>query len=221
MGQSNNNIPHSWKNLRYQQVFLGSEVTNPALIGLCLRRDEQVGQWSQEVQTLTVKLGPTSLDYANLGRTFDANYSDVPVEVFAGDVVVPASSGLGTPADFDFCIPFTTEYDLPSGSNLIVEVINSSVAAGSNPRDACSGDATDCTTTRAYAFSATAAKAFSVERGGLVMKFISPEPPRPIDPLSKADCMKSGWSNFGFTNQGQCVRLIETGKDSRTGDLDE
>ena len=34
-------------------------------------------------------------------------------------------------------------------------------------------------------------------------------------PTDKSQCMKGGWSQFGFKNQGQCVRFIETGKDSR------
>ncbi len=44
-----------------------------------------------------------------------------------------------------------------------------------------------------------------------------------IDPLSfskpgqrnKDECKKGGWANFGFRNQGQCARFVETGKDSR------
>ncbi|MHB1193643.1 MAG: DNRLRE domain-containing protein [Longimicrobiales bacterium] len=35
------------------------------------------------------------------------------------------------------------------------------------------------------------------------------------DPTSKAQCMNGGWAAFHFKNQGQCVRFIETGKDSR------
>ncbi len=35
------------------------------------------------------------------------------------------------------------------------------------------------------------------------------------DPQTKDDCKKGGWEQFGFKNQGQCVRFIETGKDSR------
>lgn len=35
------------------------------------------------------------------------------------------------------------------------------------------------------------------------------------DPTRKSDCMKGGWQAFGFKNQGQCVRFVETGKDSR------
>ncbi|MGI9043905.1 MAG: hypothetical protein ACR2GK_07235 [Gemmatimonadaceae bacterium] len=48
-------------------------------------------------------------------------------------------------------------------------------------------------------------------------EFISPVPPRPVDPLAKDECFKGGWSNFSFRNQGQCVRFIETGEDSRVG----
>ena len=35
------------------------------------------------------------------------------------------------------------------------------------------------------------------------------------DPATKDDCKKGGWADYGFRNQGQCVRFIETGKDSR------
>ena len=35
------------------------------------------------------------------------------------------------------------------------------------------------------------------------------------DAQSKDDCKNGGWEAFGFRNQGQCVRFIETGKDSR------
>ena len=34
-------------------------------------------------------------------------------------------------------------------------------------------------------------------------------------PVSKDDCRDGGWVAFGFVNQGQCVRMVETGKDSR------
>ena len=36
------------------------------------------------------------------------------------------------------------------------------------------------------------------------------------NPLAKDDCKKGGREQYGFRNQGQCVRFIETGKDSRT-----
>lgn len=34
-------------------------------------------------------------------------------------------------------------------------------------------------------------------------------------PQSKMDCKDGNWASFGFKNQGQCVRFMETGKDSR------
>lgn len=42
----------------------------------------------------------------------------------------------------------------------------------------------------------------------------TPLPP-PTNPATKDDCKKDGWKAFGFENQGQCVRFVETGKDSR------
>ncbi|HMH85690.1 MAG TPA: hypothetical protein VK529_07080 [Gemmatimonadaceae bacterium] len=35
------------------------------------------------------------------------------------------------------------------------------------------------------------------------------------DPATKDECKNGGWVIFAFENQGQCVRFIETGKDSR------
>lgn len=37
----------------------------------------------------------------------------------------------------------------------------------------------------------------------------------PDDPTDKDECKNGGWEAFGFKNQGQCVRFVETGKDSR------
>lgn len=35
------------------------------------------------------------------------------------------------------------------------------------------------------------------------------------EPTEKSECMDDGWMDFGFKNQGQCVRFVETGQDSR------
>jgi hypothetical protein len=35
------------------------------------------------------------------------------------------------------------------------------------------------------------------------------------NPTDKDECKLGGWMAFGFDNQGQCVRFVETGKDSR------
>lgn len=35
------------------------------------------------------------------------------------------------------------------------------------------------------------------------------------NPAEKSECKDGGWEDFGFENQGQCVRFVETEKDSR------
>lgn len=35
------------------------------------------------------------------------------------------------------------------------------------------------------------------------------------DPDDKDDCKDGGWAAYGFRNQGQCIRFVNTGKDSR------
>ncbi|UTF55389.1 hypothetical protein [Natronosalvus rutilus] len=35
------------------------------------------------------------------------------------------------------------------------------------------------------------------------------------EPESRADCKGGGWKTYGFRNQGQCIRYVNTGKDSR------
>ena len=34
-------------------------------------------------------------------------------------------------------------------------------------------------------------------------------------PAIKDDCKKGGYANYGFANQGQCIRFVNTGEDSR------
>ena len=208
MGETNNFWPHSRANMRYQQVFLGSELGIDKISGLCLRHDELFGgRLSSE--NLTVKLGPTQLDNTNLGNTFDDNYSAAPTEVFSGAVVIPATTGSGAVDSFDFCIEFTIPYVHPAGSNLIVEFVNTSATAVSHPKDACAADAPGCTTRRVVAFSAGATTATLADNSGLVMQFVT------SDPEEKVDCTDDKWLDFGFRNQGQCIRFVETDKDSR------
>ena len=39
--------------------------------------------------------------------------------------------------------------------------------------------------------------------------------PAEVPLTNKDQCKNSGWQEYGFKNQGQCVRFVETGKDSR------
>jgi hypothetical protein len=35
------------------------------------------------------------------------------------------------------------------------------------------------------------------------------------DAQTKADCKKGGWRDFGFKNQGRCIKFVLTGRDTR------
>ena len=215
MGNTNNNFPHaSHRQMRYQQVFNGGDLVAPVIVSLCLRRDD-VASSPARTKILTIKLGPTALDYTSLKAAFDSNYAALPTVVYSDTVVIPAALSGGTPVDFDVCIPFTQAYEHPAGSNLIVEVINTSSDLGSAPRDACDDASAGCTTAKVFALTPTATTG-TVAAGGLIMKLVSPPPPKPVDPETREDCFKGGWSEFEFRNQGQCVRFVETGEDSRT-----
>jgi len=37
-----------------------------------------------------------------------------------------------------------------------------------------------------------------------------------VNPTDEAQCKQGGWEAFGFKNEGQCIRFVETGKDNRT-----
>jgi len=43
----------------------------------------------------------------------------------------------------------------------------------------------------------------------------------PLNPQSIEDCKNGGWASFGFKNQGQCIRYVNTGEDSRGEDSDD
>lgn len=36
-------------------------------------------------------------------------------------------------------------------------------------------------------------------------------------PMTKDDCKDNGWEHYGFRNQGQCIRFVQTGEDCRQG----
>ena len=178
MGNFNNRFPHAMHNMRYQQVFLGSELGGLRTVsGVCLRRDEFSGGAAQ-VQQLVVRMGPTSRDHNTLGPVFDANYSEAPTEVFAGDLVLPANSGGGNPEDFYLCIEFSRGYRHPDGANVILEVVNHSATSLPHFSDACTRGtvAPECTTRRTYAMSATATTGVGVFNSGLIVKFMGRSP---------------------------------------------
>lgn len=48
-----------------------------------------------------------------------------------------------------------------------------------------------------------------------VMFTVDEEVEEPTDPMDKNECKAGGYEAFGFKNQGQCIKYVNTGKDSR------
>jgi hypothetical protein len=173
MGQSANTYPHA-RRMRYQQIFLGSEIGgSQKWTQLCLRRDERYGGPAQS-QRIALYLGQSSRTPATLGRSFMANYSGPRRLVFNGTINLPNRTGGGGIRSFDVCIPFRAPYYwVRNGRNLIVEMINTSTGSRSHYEDFCYGR--DATTARAYSFNPNAATAQALYRNqGLVMSLGRP-----------------------------------------------
>jgi len=70
-------------------------------------------------------------------------------------------------------------------------------------------------------FSADIA-AYAADQGGFGWVLDGPEDPNPFTNFNavpvegcKDDCKNGGWEDLGFRNQGQCIRFVNTGQDSR------
>jgi hypothetical protein len=60
--------------------------------------------------------------------------------------------------------------------------------------------------------------AFQPTFGGARDVFLAKIAAATANPTTKEQCKNEGWMVFGFKDQGQCVRFVETGKDSRIGE---
>jgi hypothetical protein len=164
-GELANAFPFGTSQMRYQQVFLGSEIPGSVSVaGLGFREDDQGNRASGGVADLTVKLGLTTFDHATLGLTsnFDANY-DVSgsTTVLNGRVNLPALSGQNTNlATFAVHLPCDVPYMLAplAGQNLLLEVVNRG-SDNTGFYDKVNANASVGTTTRIWATSATATTA--------------------------------------------------------------
>ncbi len=217
MGNGNNVYPLSYGPMRYQQVFLGTEVGSPRSIGgLCFRQDDV---WpSVELRPhIVLKLGPTAADTTTLGLTFDQNYAAAPTTVFDGIAILPAGAA-GTPSSWTACIPFQAAYAF-TGGNLLMEVVNDS------PRppafwvaDFCEWSAS-CTTTRVYAYDPGATGAAWRDRhAGLVVR-LQPASPQlqastllaSIADLNAAGSIKAGQAKALSLTLARVAERIENG----------
>jgi len=183
-GTSGNVLPLSWPNfyawpsIRYQQVFLGSELGGMKFFKeLCFRLNS-VGVAG--IRIITMKLGSADVDYTTMSRYFDQNYSSAPVTVMSEEetpIDVEVGGGL---QDFYPCFPFSTVY-VHAGGNLVVEMQLWPVGDGyleNRPftnNDACnSSQLGGCTTARLWGINANSAYGSTDPYPyGLIMKLIA------------------------------------------------
>lgn len=149
----------------------------------------------------TVRVGPTD---GNLGGEIVQTFVTVPESVAdAGPIGVtftidgtadPASCATGPSGGADGCL--TLELD---GFATLTDSYGSVVGSG-GPDE----------------FAEGGVPGWEVfPSGGGITGYDLTISPADVAPQTKQQCMNGGWESYGFKNQGQCIRFVETGKDSR------
>ncbi|MCA8970107.1 MAG: hypothetical protein KDC95_10000 [Planctomycetes bacterium] len=126
-GNSANSYPLGTSNIRYQQVFIGSEIGARTIGGIAFRHDEQQVAPAGST-TLRVRIGHTTLTPATIGTTstFASNFnSGGSVLVYDGVYSWPANSPANNDASaFLPTITFTQPFQFDGTRNLLVEIEN-------------------------------------------------------------------------------------------------
>jgi len=176
-GGSGNSIPFTWSPLKYQQVFLGSDLPVPfTMAGLSLRQDDN-GAGHRIVVDLEIAVGFTTKSPHTMSTTFAANFDVGPpmVVVPRSQVVFPDTPARPRdPSDFFMTIPWTTTvaWTPAAGHNFLVQV---TVYGNSHGGPWAYGlDATSTGTSRLYASPPTATTGALNVDYGLVMGLRAP-----------------------------------------------
>ncbi len=126
-GGSDNSIPFTWSPVRYQQVFLGSELPVAfSMAGISLRQDERGAAHGVTVD-LEIAVGYTTKTPPTMSTTFAANFdSGAPVIVLPRAQIVFPDMPLPptTPSDFFLTIPWPVAFAwAPApGRNFLIQV---------------------------------------------------------------------------------------------------
>jgi hypothetical protein len=137
-GGSNNSIPFTWSPVRYQQVFLASELPAPfTMYGLSLRQDERAASHGVTVD-LDITVAYTTKTPQTISTTFPANFdSGTPIVVLPrAQVVFPDMPLPPTdPREFFLTIPWSVPFDwVPQpGRNLLIQVAVYGNSHGNQP----------------------------------------------------------------------------------------
>jgi hypothetical protein len=178
-GNTNNVFPFGTsgccpQSMRYQQVFAASEFGRPRLLTrIAFRADSAVGARGPTTNPVEISLSTTAAAPDGLSATFANNVGSDAAIVYSGSLTLSttAPGPAGGPKLFDVVIIFQHPflYD-PSRGNLLLDVKNFSPDFGSTiflDSELTAGDSTS----RAFAFSATAPVAAVRDTLGLIARF--------------------------------------------------
>lgn len=175
MGNIANSLPFCTKNLRYQQVFLSSEIapSSATFVGLSVRQDDLVPPRGTGTQQLKIILGYSTYGPSSLTNDFRKNViTGTAVTVYDGKVQLPSLSGRNSdPKKFTLNLKFTKPFAFVkrTGQNLIMEVVNTSQASVSLHFDAARGSSVNAA--RLFAFGPSATTGSLALNYGLVIRF--------------------------------------------------
>jgi len=192
MGNSNNRHGVGSANLRYQQIFVGTDFgSQPITIqGHAYRAPRTTSGRNGGSQTLTIKMSPTTKSPASMSTTYATNITGTETTVFSGTVNYPSLSGYNSdPTLFDVEIKWTKPWVFTPkpGQNVLMEIDNTSTTTLGYYMDA-SGDVS---TARLYAGGATATTGTKSDNYGLVVCF-----------LTKVGATKGSWRSLGSACDG-------------------
>jgi len=176
-GGSDNSIPFTWSPVKYQQVFLGSELPRTfTMSGHSVRQDERAGGSHGITVELEIHVGTTTRVPATMSTTFASNFDDgAPVNVLPRTFVDFPDQSPTPPADpsqFLFTIPWPVGFGwAPApGRNLLLQATIFGNSFGSKPW-AYALDAGGGQTARLYGSPATATSGALNVGYGLVLAF--------------------------------------------------
>lgn len=177
-GELANAFPFGASQMRYQQVYLGSEAPQAnAFRAVGFREDDRFAASGGTIRCV-IKLGYTKFDHLTIGlnSNFDANFNGGnKATVFSGTVNLPKlRGGNRNLTNFAVKFPFTKPWVwVPAkGRNILMEVVNSH-STNRGFYDKCQQNTTLATTTRIWNTSATAANAArGIRNEGLVTEFV-------------------------------------------------
>lgn len=200
MGDSNNRHGVGSANLRYQQMFVGTDFgTRPlTLLGHAYRQPRTTSGRGAGSQTLLIKMSHTTRSPASMSTTYAANVTGTETTVFSGTVNYPALTGYNSdPTLFDVEIKWSKPwiYTPQLNQNVLMEIVNTSAATHAYYMDA-SGE---ISTARLYATPATATTGTKSDNYGLVVCF-----------LTKVGATKGSWRSLepGCTGTGGAAGVV-------------